>query len=109
MDEHNNHKHSHQNWKVKVYLLNEHGNWDDGGTGILEIIKDDSFGQELDFFHVKRIEDQIEDSSSPISEERLLKIKGNDHNPKIILHLPILLENQFEKQGGEPIYQIIMS
>jgi hypothetical protein len=100
MDEHNGNKNSHRNWKVKVYLLNEMGNWDDCGTGILELIKENSLGEEIDFFHVQRIEDAIEDSSPFIPEDKSQKLKGNTDNPKIILHTPISADSQFEKQGG---------
>ena len=108
MDEQNSNKHPHQNWKVKVYLLNELGHWDDCGTGILEIVQETIFEPPIDFFLVKRIEEQIDDSTSPISEERLQRIAGKSKNGKSILYLPILKENQFEKQGGNSTQSKIM-
>lgn len=39
-----------QSWKVKVYLLNESGNWDDCGTGQLDIVKETLSDMEMEYF-----------------------------------------------------------
>ena len=90
------------NWRVKVYLLNLSGNWDDCGTGILEISKGllDAEEEDIQYFKVFSTEDEPNSSSITVSTEKLNHLKGKETNPRCILYLPILKKNQFEKQGG---------
>ena len=90
------------NWRVKVYLLNLSGNWDDCGTGILDMSKgsSDMGGENVEYFKVFSTEEEQNPSGITISPEKLNKLKGNELNPKYILYLPILKKDQFEKQGG---------
>lgn len=41
-------KQDNTNWKVKIYLLNVSGGWDDCGTGILQLIKEMNKTTELE-------------------------------------------------------------
>lgn len=36
------------NWKVKVYLLNSSGNWDDYGTGMLQLSREMNVNTEIE-------------------------------------------------------------
>lgn len=97
-------KQKNPNWKVKVYLLNDSGNWDDCGTGTLEIVRSTKGGEELDFFKVTKNDENSQGAPSSVSAERLEKLKGDPPYPKAILYLPIMKYNQFEKQGGNITY-----
>ena len=97
-------KNTNNSWRVKVYLLNLSGNWDDCGTGILDISKGssdtDAREEDIEYFKVFSTEDEQKLSGITISSEKLNKLKDKELNPKCILYLPILKSNQFEKQGG---------
>ena len=94
-------KSSNQSWKVKVYLLNGTGNWDDCGTGTLEMAKDSQDDEELDYLRVSTNEELIKGRSTDITAERYERLKGklaSDEN--ILMYLPLLKKNMYEKQGG---------
>jgi hypothetical protein len=100
-------KQKNPNWKVKVYLLNDSGNWDDCGTGTLEIARATKGGEELDFFKVTKNDENAPATPSVVPQERLDKLKGDSPNPKTILFVPILKYNQFDKQGGKILVIIL--
>lgn len=89
------------NWKVKVYLLNDTGNWDDCGTGTLEISRLSKNGEENEYFQVTRQDDNTVTHPTVVSSERLQKLKSENTNQKVILYLPISKTFQFDKQGGK--------
>ena len=95
-------RYTNNSWRVKVYLLNLGGNWDDCGTGILEISKGllDAGEEDIEYFKVFSTEDEQKSSGITISSEKLNYLKGKQTNSRCILYLPILKKNQFEKQGG---------
>ena len=47
------------NWKVRIYVLNSEGNWEDAGTGTLQIVKEMNPNTELeeDYFKVSPLEE----------------------------------------------------
>ena len=96
-------RHKVPNWKVKVYLLNDVGNWDDCGTGTLEICKNAKNEEECDYFKVTKVEDKSQPAAQLVSVERLEKLKRLSPSPNIILYLPLQKEYEFEKQGGKLI------
>lgn len=61
------------NWKVKVYLLNQTGNWDDFGTGNLDIQKGDYLGEETEYFKIISSEELDHDK---LSKEFLEKFES---------------------------------
>ena len=88
-----------QNWRVKVYLLNELGNWDDCGTGLLEFTREIKTDEEIDLIKVNSHEAPPNNDNN-ISVENRAKLKGGSESPAVILNLPINKENQYDKQGG---------
>ena len=100
MEEGNKQLSSNQNWRVKVYLLEKSGNWEDCGSGTLDIVREVKSGEELDFLRVTNHNEANKSNSPAIQQERLKKLKGDVENEKCILHLPISVSNQFDKQGG---------
>lgn len=101
MDELVRQKSSSQSWKVKVYLLNATGNWDDCGTGILEMAREIQDQEEIEYLKVTTNEELIKGRSTEISADRYEKLKGKlADEDKILLYLPLLKKNQYEKQGG---------
>ena len=93
-------KASSQGWKVKVYLLNGTGNWDDCGTGTLELTKETQNQEEIEYFKISTNEEFLKGRSSEVSAERYDKLKGKHNDEKTLLCLPIQKNNQYEKQGG---------
>ena len=91
---------SSQNWRVKVYLLNADGNWDDCGSGSLQAITDTSAGIEIIYLHVTSTEEAAKNMSSEITLERLKKLQGEKEDLNCVLYQPIKLRNDYEKQGG---------
>ena len=89
------------NWKVKVYLLNDTGNWDDCGTGTLELTRVSKNSEETEYFQVTRQDDNAAALPIIVPGDRLQKLKSDNPNPKVILHLPISKNFQFDKQGGK--------
>jgi hypothetical protein len=91
------------NWKVKVYLLNDVGNWDDCGTGTLEFCKIPKMEEECDYFKVTKVEDKGLPPTQAVSNERLEKLRNGNPNSNVILFLPLQKQYDFEKQGGKLI------
>jgi hypothetical protein len=89
------------NWKVKVYLLNEGGNWDDCGTGSLELHYDPDNEKLCDYIQVVKVEDRGQPHAQMVSHERLEKLKKGNQNPTVILYSTVEKEYDFEKQGGK--------
>jgi len=89
-----------QNWRVKVYLLNSDGNWDDCGSGTLKTITDTSSGIGITYLHVTSNEDAAKNISGGISLDMLKKLQGGTEDPKCVLHHPITVGSDYEKQGG---------
>ena len=86
------------NWKVKVYLLNATGNWDDCGTGVLEEALDID---ENEYLKIWTNDELIKGRSTDISEERFEKLKGKlADDDEVLLFLPVHKRNKYEKQGG---------
>ena len=101
MDELTRQKSTSQSWKIKVYLLSANGNWDDCGTGLLEMAKETNEDEEIDYLKVTTNEELIKGRSTDITAERYEKLKGKlAKEEKILLYLPLLKRNQYEKQGG---------
>ncbi len=92
------------NWRVKVYLLNEGGDWDDCGAGHLEIAKEVRGDEEIDFLRVIQTDEPSKVTSIDLTFERLKKLRGGSDNERYVLNLPIRKYNQFEKQGGKRQY-----
>lgn len=93
-----------QSWKVKVYLLSTSGNWDDCGTGILEMVKETQEDGDIDYLKVTTNEELIKGRSTEITLERYEKLKGKfAEDDKILLYLPLHKKNQYEKQGGNSL------
>jgi len=92
---------SDQIWRVKVYLLNDHGNWDDYGTGVLELVKEVQSDEEKEFLKITTTDDSLRNNSSQLDPEKLNKLKGECTSPNVLLYLPILQSNQYEKQSGQ--------
>mmetsp|Transcript_43016 Transcript_43016/g.49881 ORF Transcript_43016/g.49881 Transcript_43016/m.49881 type:complete len:97 (-) Transcript_43016:347-637(-) len=91
MDELVRQKSSSQSWKVKVYLLNGTGNWDDCGTGILEMAKESQDLEEIDYLKVSTNEELIKGRSTDITAERYERLKGTlARDDKILLYLPLM-------------------
>lgn len=88
-------------WKVKVYLLNATGNWDDCGTGILEMVKENINGEEIDFFQVSVFDESSKLNPPPVSPDKLHKLKGVKDDERYIMYRPLMRFNSFEKQGGK--------
>ncbi len=102
MDELVRHKPTSQTWKVKVYLLNTTGNWDDCGTGNFEMVRETQENEENEYFKITTNEELIKGRSTDITVERYEKLKGTHaRNDKMLLFLPIRKKNQYEKQGGK--------
>jgi len=85
-------------WRVKVYLLNEGGNWDEGGTGDIHLVRDKVNGEEIDFFQVVAVEN--DPTPITVSFEKLQKLKSYRENENYVLYRPLLAFNVYEKQGG---------
>ena len=64
MDELVKHKPLNQTWKVKVYLLNSSGNWDDCGTGSFEMIKENQEQEDNEFIKIMTNEELIKGRSN---------------------------------------------
>ena len=94
-------KNSQPNFRVKVYLLNASGNWEDCGTGTLEMVKDAVNDEELDFFQVLADNEQDKSTLSPELLEKQAKITNNKTNERYVLYRPLLKTSQFENQGGK--------
>ena len=89
-------------WKVKVYLLSEFGNWNDCGTGILKIVSqiNPSTEDESDFLQVIAKEDSLqEDLIKEVPYEKLIKI-ADKKIPDCVLSRKINKVNTYEKQKG---------
>lgn len=89
-----------QNWRVKVYLLNSEGNWDDCGSGTLKTITDTSSGIDIIYLHVTSAEDAVKGISDGISLDMLKRLQGGIEDPKCVLHHPITVGSDYDKQGG---------
>lgn len=92
-----------QNWRVKVYLLNAEGNWDDCGSGTLSAIIDTSSGIEIIYLSVVGTEEAAKNISSEITIDRLRKLQGESEDLKCVMKQPIKLRNDYEKQGDSII------
>jgi hypothetical protein len=101
MDEITHQQYANLNWRVKVYLLNSTGNWDDCGTGTLDMVKENINGEDIEFLQVASYEDKNQAGAILIPSDKLLKLKGNKEDEKYLLHRPLMKLNQFEKQGGK--------
>lgn len=85
------------NWKVKIYLLNETGNWDDCGTGNLTLERSLNTQSHIMYediiFKIKTIHD---DSKIEVSTERLCKLrKSLPDNESTDILLLSCVNNQF--------------
>ena len=91
------------NFRVKLYLLNEAGNWEDCGTGILNMISDVINDEERDFFQVISDSEHGPPSLAPELLEKLQKIKSDKSDERCLLYRPLAKDNQYERQGGNII------
>lgn len=109
MDELVRQKPSSQTWKVKVYLLNSTGNWDDCGTGNFEMVHETQENEEIEYIKITTNEELIKGRSTDVTAERYEKLKGRyATDDKILLFLPICKKNSYEKQGGKNISKIFL-
>jgi len=104
MDEVSRQKNNNLHWRVKVYLLNGTGNWDECGTGDFHLVKDKLNGEEMDFLQVSPCEND-EEAPPVVSSEKLQKIKSYRENENHVLYRPLLRFNEFQKQGGKVVHQ----
>ena len=88
------------NFRVKVYLLDEIGNWEDCGTGNLKMIKDASRAEELEFFEVIAEDDQEKAELTTELLERQQMIRGHKTDHTYILYRPLIKSYPFERQEG---------
>jgi len=96
-----------QTWRVKVYLLNQQGNWDDLGTGVFELVKEVKLEEEMEYLKVVATDDSSKTNSPQIDSEKQAKLKGDSTLDRCILYLPILQSNHYEKQSGKIILNFI--
>ncbi len=89
-------------WKVKLFLLNPEGSWDDYGCGFLSFRTDYSEDQTSIkgcYIYIEKAFDET-DSNLTIEESRAMKLKknANDHVKECLLFTKIERDFLFERQ-----------
>ena len=88
------------NYRAKVYVLNSNGNWDDFGTGNVDLVQDNYKEINVNFLRV--ISDGTwKGESHETTKEMKNKLKSDREEESYILYRPILKEMEFEKQGSK--------
>ena len=95
---------NHENWKVKVFLLNKVGDWDDCGTGIL-FFENQKTDISANYLKVMKLKDENHEDQNISSEKKLKLSKGMQFSDgECLLWEKIDEDLSFEKQNGNYIF-----
>ncbi len=91
---------NYKNWKVKVFILNGEGSWDDYGCGILSFINDyneDSLNKS-DYLYIKKTVEENENLSVDETKANKLKKNFKGKMQDCLLYAKIEKDYVFERQ-----------
>lgn len=85
-----------KNWKVKLFILNSEGSWDDYGCGVLSFLTESSIENDLyNYICIQKIQEDNENLI--VDQEKIKKIK-NENIIDCLLYVKIEKDYVFEKQ-----------
>jgi len=89
------------NFRAKVYVLLTSGNWEDFGTGHVDIIQEFIDGNSVNYLRVIREGTGGNSESSGEIIEMKKKLRGFREEEEYILYRPILKDMNYEKNSSQ--------